>query len=616
MTLLRSNALLLILLFVRPIHCSTGTAGPNDLINEQVGVVRIAADCAFTEGPAVGPDGSVYFSDGPNDRIMKLDPGGVLSVFLKPCGAANGLLFDANGDLLMCQSARADGARAVAKYDLSASTMTTLTSKFRGDKYIAPNDLCVDDSGNIYFTDPYYDGEKSQPNSGVYRIDVVSGKVSLIIDNLLKPNGIAFSPDKRILYVSDRGTQKLHRYQVSNEGVTADGIVYDFRPDRGIDGMAVDVMGNIYGAAGEGKTTGLFIISPTGQLLLHKPMPEFSTNVTFGGADQRDLYLTASTSVYKMRTRLPGVRPAYASSRPIFAGPAKLVLEKGAGEGPAWSPDGFLLFSGDGGINRLAAAGTVERYQDGTATNGLLFDAQKRLLRCESANGRVTRAENDGSLTILTDGLDGRSYNQPNDITVDSKGRVFFSDPKYGSRDDLKQFDDDGRPIEGVYRIDPDRSVTRVITHEVDRPNGVLVAKNDRYLFVADNNNNSTGGARKLYRFELNDGHVDLASQRLIFDWGTGRGPDGMAEDLSGRIFVAGGLNEPNPPFESVGGHNRAGIYVFDVGGRLLDFVSIPRDEVTNCTFGGPDRKTLFVTAGGSLWSIPCFVAGYDSADR
>jgi gluconolactonase len=595
---------------------STLFAGPNDLLDEPFGVVAVAAECEFTEGPAIGPDGSLYFSDGPNDRIMKIDARGELAEFLKPCGAANGLFFDANGNLLMCQSARENGARAVAKYDFATSTTTTLTSSYAGQKYIAPNDLCVDRFGNIYFTDPYYEGDKSQPTSGVYRIHAGDGKVSLMIDNLLKPNGILLSPDQGLLYVSDRGTQKLHRYRLTRDGVQADGVVYDFSPDRGIDGMAVDVMGNIYGAAGEGKSSGLFVIGPTGQLLLHKPMPQFSTNVTFGGNDNRDLYLTATTSVYKMRTRLPGVQPAFRIQMPVFTGPAKLVLDRGAGEGPAWNPSGFLVFSGDGGINRLTASGTVERYMGGAATNGLLFDAKGCLLRCESGNGRVTRVENDGNISVLTNGFNGVSYNQPNDITVDSKGRIFFSDPKYGPRDDLKQFDEFGEPVEGVYRIDPDGKVTRVITHEADRPNGVLVTKDDRYLLVADNNNNSHGAGRKLIRFELRDGEVQLDSAKLLFDWGTGRGPDGMAEDVTGRIYVAGGLNKPNPPYESVDGHNRAGIYVFDVEGNLLDFVAIPHDEVTNCAFGGPDRKTLYVTAGGTLWSIPTTVAGYDSVDR
>ncbi|MCA9212147.1 MAG: SMP-30/gluconolactonase/LRE family protein [Planctomycetales bacterium] len=586
-----------------------------ELLDANFGVVRIATGCEFAEGPAVGPDGSLFFSDQPNDRIMKLESRGELSEWLKPCGAANGLLFDANGDLLMCQSARENGGRAVAKYDFENQKIVSLTQTYDGKKYIAPNDLCVLPNGTVYFTDPYYDGDQSQPSSGVYAL-TPDGTVTRLLDDLLKPNGIALSPDKSVLYVSDRGTQKLHRYKLIDGKPVADGIVYDFSPDRGIDGMAVDVLGNIYGAAGQDETTGLFVISPDGKLLLHKPMPEFSTNVTFGGEDMRDLFLTASTSVYKMRTRIPGVAPTYSKATSVFAGPPEMVLPEGAGEGPAWNPKGGLIFSGGGGINQLTADGKVARFLDGTATNGLLFDAKGRLLRCENANGRITRVDVDGTVGILTSEFNGARYNQPNDITVDSKGRIFFSDPKYGPRTDLTQFDNEDKAVEGVYRIDNDLRVERVITHEVDRPNGVLVSKEDRYLFVADNNNNTDGGARKLYRFELADGIVDLQSKRLLFDWGTGRGPDGMAEDLQGRIYVAGGRHEAALPFETVDGHNKSGVYVFDENGQLLAFASIPRDEVTNCTFGGPDRKTLYVTAGGTLWSIRTTIAGYDSADR
>jgi gluconolactonase len=161
-----------------------------------------------------------------------------------------------------------------------------------------------------------------------------------------------------------------------------------------------------------------------------------------------------------------------------------------------------------------------------------------------------------------------------------------------------------GRMIEGIYRIDPDGRVTRIIDEEVDRPNGLVVTPDDKYLYVADNNNNTVGGARKLWRFNLNaDGTVDASSQTLIYDWKNTRGPDGMKLDAAGRLFVAAGLNHLNPPYETQS-QSTAGIYVFSPKGELLYFVHIPRDETTNCAFGGDDLKTLFVTAGGTLWSI------------
>jgi gluconolactonase len=144
----------------------------------------------------------------------------------------------------------------------------------------------------------------------------------------------------------------------------------------------------------------------------------------------------------------------------------------------------------------------------------------------------------------------------------------------------------------------------RVITHEVDRPNGILVSPGDERLYVADNNNNTIGGARKLWRFALKgDGTVDAASRRLIFDWKMGRGPDGIKMDRKGRLFVAAGRNQPQAPFESAD-EFKGGVYVLGSDGTLLDFIPIPVDEVTNCAFGGSDLKTLFITAGGTLWSI------------
>jgi len=153
--------------------------------------------------------------------------------------------------------------------------------------------------------------------------------------------------------------------------------------------------------------------------------------------------------------------------------------------------------------------------------------------------------------------------------------------------------------------------VTRVIGRELERPNGVLVSADDRHLFVADNNNNAKQGARKLYRFDLRqDGTVDFSSKKLLHDWGEGRGPDGVKQDEKGRLYVAAGLNKPNPPFEPAP-DKKGGIYVFDPDGKQLAFLPVPRDEVTNCAFGEADRRTLYITAGGTLYSIRTTTPGH-----
>jgi gluconolactonase len=288
----------------------------------------------------------------------------------------------------------------------------------------------------------------------------------------------------------------------------------------------------------------------------------------------------------------------------------QLLQETGAGEGPAWHPELGLLTSGDGHIMRRDRDGTQSIYKKDAGSNGLLFDRKGRLVICDPSRRRVCRLESDGSLTVLAERYQGKRFNQPNDLTIDTQDRIYFSDPRYGNRDDMEIVDPDGKKIEGVYRIDPDGTLTRVLGREVDRPNGLVVTPDDKFLYVADNNNNTLGGARKLWRFELRpDGSVDSASRKLIHDWKTTRGPDGMKLDAQGRLFVAAGITKPNPPYETAD-QPTAGIYVFSSTGQLLEFIPIPRDETTNCAFGGDDLKTLFVTAGGTLWSVQVATPG------
>jgi gluconolactonase len=304
---------------------------------------------------------------------------------------------------------------------------------------------------------------------------------------------------------------------------------------------------------------------------------------------------------------LVAVGQSLADEEAIFAPGAKLKVEAGegsGGEGPAWHPKLGVLTSGNGHTYQLDLDGKSRIYRKGSGTNGLLWDQKGRLLACEYERRRITRMEPDGKITVLTDRYEGKRYNQPNDLTLDSQGRIYFSDPRYGDRKGMEILDEKGRTIEGVYRIDTDGKVTRILGQELDRPNGVLVSVGDRYLFIADNNNDTKGGARKLWRFDLKkDGTVDLASRKLLHDWDTGRGPDGLKQDQKGRLYVAAGLNKPNPPFEPAT-DKKGGIYVFSPEGKLLTFLPVPTDEVTNCAFGGDDLKTLYITAGGTLYSI------------
>jgi len=278
----------------------------------------------------------------------------------------------------------------------------------------------------------------------------------------------------------------------------------------------------------------------------------------------------------------------------------------GAGEGPASDVKGNLYFTGGDRISRRDSTGvvTVFRHPSGGA-NGLIFDFEGRMIICESQNRRIVRLEADGQVTVLAGEYEGKKFNSPNDLSIDSKGRVYFTDPRYGKRDSMEM------DIEGVYRIDAPRKVTRILAREVERPNGVFVSKGDKYLYVADNNNNKVGGARKLWRFDLKaDGSVSAASRKLIFDWMDGRGPDGLKMDALGRLYVAGGRNVAAPPYETASKF-KGGVYILSPEGKLLDFIPIGKDEVTNCAFGGADWKTLYITAGGTLWSIPVNTPGW-----
>ncbi|MCE2806287.1 MAG: SMP-30/gluconolactonase/LRE family protein [Gemmataceae bacterium] len=300
----------------------------------------------------------------------------------------------------------------------------------------------------------------------------------------------------------------------------------------------------------------------------------------------------------------------------LLAVPAQGVFEKDTlrilatggqgGEGPAWHPKKGIFASGKGGITLLGLDGKPGIFAEDAGTNGLLLDRQGNLLACQPGKRRVVRFGPDGKeAAVLADSFGGKKFNQPNDLALDSKNRLYFSDPRYGPRDDMQQLDAEGKTIEGVYRIDPDGKLERVLGREVERANGVLVSADDRYLFVADNNNDTVGGARKLWRFELTaDGTVRPGTGKVLKDWFTGRGPDGLKQDEKGRLFVAGGLNRPNPPAEPAK-DIPAGIYVVDPDtGKQLDFLPIPTDEVTNCAFAGADRKTLLITGGGVLYSV------------
>jgi gluconolactonase len=215
-----------------------------------------------------------------------------------------------------------------------------------------------------------------------------------------------------------------------------------------------------------------------------------------------------------------------------------------------------------------------------------------------------------GAITVLTDRYDGKRYNSPNDCCVDGKGRIWFTDPRYGAdRSDLEM------DVEAVYCIDQAGKVKRVLTQkEIERPNGIAVAPDDRTLYVVDSHPRQ-GGNRKVWAFDLAaDGSLSKSTQRVVYDFGKGRGGDGLRVDRDGNLWVAAGINKPRGnPGESL--DVPAGVYVISPRpkgkGKLLGRIPIPEDLITNLAFGGPDRKTLYVTAGKTLYRFPVNVSGH-----
>ena len=223
-------------------------------------------------------------------------------------------------------------------------------------------------------------------------------------------------------------------------------------------------------------------------------------------------------------------------------------------EGPAVDAQGNLYFSDilNNRILRRSADGALTVFREPSGrTNGQTFDQQGRLYHCEGAEfgpggaRRVTRTDlATGAYDVLTDRYDGLRYNSPNDICIDGRGRVYFTDPRYGDRSDMEM------TIEGVYRIDADGRVTRILAQPlVQRPNGLAVTQDCRTLYVIDSCP-LAGGNRKVWRFRLDEGGTPH-DQHMLFDFAPGRGGDGMRLDQAGNLYVAAGIMAPRGTHET-----------------------------------------------------------------
>ena len=262
--------------------------------------VLVSSEFLFTEGPAVDAEGNIYFTDQPNDKIMKWSTDGSLSVFMEGTGRSNGLFIDKNGNLFAC----ADLNNQLWMIDKSKN-VTVLAKDFEGKKFNGPNDLWIDPQGGIYFTDPFYKRdywtrtEKEIEEENVYYLSPDRKKLTIAASGLMQPNGIIGTPDGKKLYVADIKGRKTYSFVIQNDGTLADKKLF---ADMGSDGMTVDSKGNVY-LTGKGVT----VFNSKGEKIetigIDAP---WTANVCFGGKDRKTLFVTASKSVFTLKMKVKG----------------------------------------------------------------------------------------------------------------------------------------------------------------------------------------------------------------------------------------------------------------------------------------------------------------------
>jgi gluconolactonase len=265
---------------------------------------KLADGFSFTEGPTCDAQGNVYFTDQPNDQILKWSVDGKLSTFLKPAGRANGMHFDAKGNLLAC----ADEQNQLWSIDHDGKH-TVLLKDYEGKLLNGPNDLWVAPNGAIFFTDPFYKrpywkgrGDIEQGGQHVYYLPPDRSKVVRVTQDLKQPNGITGTPDGKQLYVADIGDSKTFRYDIQPDGALANRQLFC---SLGSDGVTIDVEGNLY-LTGKGVT----VFNPAGRQIDHIDVPGgWTANASFGGKDHQTLFITSSKSFYSLRLRVKGANP-------------------------------------------------------------------------------------------------------------------------------------------------------------------------------------------------------------------------------------------------------------------------------------------------------------------
>ena len=325
-------------------------------------------------------------------------------------------------------------------------------------------------------------------------------------------------------------------------------------------------------------------------------------------------YLVAVTLLLSACTKQPA--PASGETEAPSQPEVSVATAVAFTEGPAQGPDGMLYFT-DVANNRILRFNPQTRKHevfraDSNRANGLLFD-QGRLIACEGSdpehnNPRVTRTDlKTGKVETIAAEFEGKAFNGPNDVTIDSKGRLYFTDPAPDSTSQAvaRPRNVIGQP--GVYRIDTDGRIIRILAPpETEWPNGLVISPDDKTFYLIEANK-IEGGTRAIRAFDLS-AEGALSNRRVLYNFYPGRSADGMAIDTEGNLYAAAGLHRRRGTNETL--DTKCGVYVISPQGKLLRMIPIPEDTITNTAFGGADRKTLFITAGKTLFEIRNATAG------
>jgi gluconolactonase len=300
---------------LRTIHCSatavmvlvaatTIMSAETNILAPGAKLELLAGDFKFTEGPTCDKDGNVFFTDQPNNRIMKWSVDGKLTTFLQPAGRANGMFFESNGNLLACADEKTE------LWSISPDGKhTVLAKEFEGKALNGPNDVWQRPNGGLYFTDPFYKREwwdYDEPPQGteqVYFLDADRKTLKRVTTDLVKPNGIIGTPDGKTLFVADIRAGKTYAFDIQPDGSLTNKTL---RCELGSDGMTLDTEGNLY-LTGRGVS----VFDKDGKKIEQIDVPErWTANVSFGGKDHQTLFITASKGLYAIKLRAKGANAA------------------------------------------------------------------------------------------------------------------------------------------------------------------------------------------------------------------------------------------------------------------------------------------------------------------